>query len=99
MKAITIKESDIEAYLVRRVKAVGGIAYKFTSPARRAVPDRMICLPDVPVFFVECKSLGKKLTPAQEREKSKLRKLGKMVYMADSKESVDFILFAEKGDE
>jgi hypothetical protein len=37
-------EKDIEAHLVARVKAKGGIAYKFTSPQRRSVPDRLVLL-------------------------------------------------------
>jgi hypothetical protein len=34
-------ESRIELQLVRAVKAEGGVSYKFTSPARRNVPDRL----------------------------------------------------------
>ena len=30
-----MKESEIEARLVRGVKALGGVAYKFVSPGRR----------------------------------------------------------------
>lgn len=37
-------EKVIEAHLVKRVKEAGGIAYKFTSPQRRSVPDRMIVM-------------------------------------------------------
>lgn len=36
------RESDIEKYLVTRAKANGGIAYKFKSPGRRNVPDRIL---------------------------------------------------------
>lgn len=35
-------EKVIEAHLVKRVKEQGGIAYKFTSPQRRSVPDRLV---------------------------------------------------------
>ena len=31
-------EKDIESYLVKIVRANGGEAYKFSSPARRGVP-------------------------------------------------------------
>ena len=37
-------EKDIEAYLVRKIKERGGVAYKFTSPAHRGVADRVVCL-------------------------------------------------------
>ena len=36
------RESVIEKYLVDAVKKQGGIAYKFKSPGRRNVPDRML---------------------------------------------------------
>ena len=36
------RESAIEEHLVKKVKANGGIAYKFTSPQRRSVPDRLV---------------------------------------------------------
>lgn len=37
-------EKTIEAHLVKRVKERGGVAYKFTSPQRRSVPDRLVLL-------------------------------------------------------
>lgn len=37
-------ERDIEKHLVTKVKAAGGVAYKFTSPQRRSVPDRIVLL-------------------------------------------------------
>lgn len=36
------RESAIEGYLVKRTKSRGEIAYKFTSPQRRSVPDRLV---------------------------------------------------------
>lgn len=42
----TEREKDVEERLRRKVRSeLGGIAYKFTSPARRSVPDRLVCLP------------------------------------------------------
>lgn len=37
-------EKDIEAHLTKKVKVAGGVAYKFTSPQRRSVPDRLVLL-------------------------------------------------------
>jgi hypothetical protein len=37
-----VLERPIEEHLVKRIKAKGGIAYKFTSPQRRSVPDRLV---------------------------------------------------------
>lgn len=55
-------EKEIEAHLVRRVKEAGGIAYKFTSPQRRSVPDRLVLMPGGRALFVECKRPGAKPT-------------------------------------
>lgn len=82
-------EKKIEAYLVQRIKALGGIAYKFTSPQRRSVPDRLVLLPSGRVCFVELKATGCKPTELQEREHTRLRTLGFVVLVIDSKELVD----------
>lgn len=90
-----ITEKQIENYLVKKIKALGGIAYKFTSPARRAVPDRFCILPGGRIFFVECKRPGQTLTPAQASEIHKLRELGQRVHWADSYESIDEVISIE----
>lgn len=69
-------EKHLERVLVRRVQAAGGVAYKFVSPARRGVPDRLIVLPGGRVFFAELKAQGGKLTPLQQREIAQLRQRG-----------------------
>ncbi|WP_208452590.1 VRR-NUC domain-containing protein [Burkholderia gladioli] len=85
-------EKTVEAYLVERVRALGGTAYKFTSPARASVPDRIVILPPGRIFFVELKRPGGKLTRGQEREHEHLRRLGADVRMLDSREAVDAFL-------
>ncbi|WP_186269853.1 VRR-NUC domain-containing protein [Burkholderia gladioli] len=77
-------EKTVEAYLVERVRALGGTAYKFTSPARASVPDRIVVLPPGRIFFVEVKRPGGKLTRGQEREHEHLRRLGADVRVLDS---------------
>lgn len=85
-------EKKIEAYLRDKVKSeLKGVSYKFTSPNRRAVPDR-ICVVSGYTFYVECKATGKSLTEAQEREARRLRDLDQWVYMVDSKSSVDKLI-------
>lgn len=37
-------EKKIEEHLCKRVKEAGGVAFKFTSPQRRSVPDRLVLL-------------------------------------------------------
>lgn len=77
-------EKTVEAYLVERVRALGGTAYKFTSPARANVPDRIVILPPGRIYFVELKRPGGKLTCGQEREHEHLRRLGADVRTLDS---------------
>ncbi|WP_186058671.1 VRR-NUC domain-containing protein [Burkholderia gladioli] len=77
-------EKTVEAYLVERVRALGGTAYKFTSPARASVPDRIVILPPGRIFFVEVKRPGGKLTRGQEREHEHLHRLGADVRVLDS---------------
>lgn len=40
-----MRESKIEAHLRREVTKAGGKVYKFTSPGRRNVPDRLVIWP------------------------------------------------------
>ena len=82
-------EKQVEAHLVARVKALGGIAYKFVSPARRNVPDRLVLLPGGRAVFVELKRPGLKATEAQEREQLRIHALGFLVLTIDTKEGVD----------
>ena len=83
---MTVLEKTIEAALVQRVKALGGMAEKFTSPAKRSVPDRIVTLPGGRIIFVECKSSGKKPTPAQQKDHERRRTLGCEVLVIDSLE-------------
>jgi hypothetical protein len=61
---------------VRRVKEIGGIAYKFTSPAHRGVADRLVVLPGGVVWFVEVKKVGGRMSTLQELFKRDMQKLG-----------------------
>ncbi|AVE48201.1 PDDEXK family nuclease [Serratia marcescens] len=79
------RESTIERHLVAQVKAAGGTAYKFTSPGRRSVPDRLVLLPGGRAVFVECKAPGEQPRPDQVREHNRLRALGFDVVVLDSK--------------
>jgi len=77
-------EKDIEAKVCEYARAKGVLAYKFTSPARAAVPDRMFIAPDGRVWFCEFKRGGQKPTPAQEREHAKLRTQKVNVFVIDN---------------
>lgn len=83
-----LRERDIEAYLVRKMQEIGGIAFKFTSPSRRGVPDRLCLFPNGRMMFVELKRPGAKPTKLQEREHRRIQYLGQRVDVLDSKEQV-----------
>ena len=80
-------EAKIEAAVCDYAKTKGFLVYKFTSPNRAAVPDRMFVQSDGAVFFIEFKATGKKPTPAQGREHTRLRGHNVDVYVVDSIES------------
>lgn len=77
-------EKEIEKKVCDYAKSLGFLCYKFTSPARRSVPDRLFISPKGVVFFIEFKMLGKKPTPSQQVEIEKIRQTGVAVYVIDS---------------
>lgn len=78
-----MRESQLEQKLVSHITKLGGIAYKFSSPNRRSVPDRLCVMPNGRVFFVELKAEGKEPTPLQRHEHETLRALGHTVLVID----------------
>lgn len=82
-------EKDIEAYLVKRVKSVGGRAYKFVSPSNRGVSDRIVCLPDGTTHFIELKRPGGKVSPLQDMFAREMSALNQSYDCLWSKEEVD----------
>ncbi|HEJ0061783.1 TPA: VRR-NUC domain-containing protein [Proteus mirabilis] len=81
-----VREDEVERHLVNEVKKAGGIAYKFTSPGRKGVPDRIVLLPNGRIIFVECKAPSEKPRPDQLREHARLFALGFHVVVLDSKD-------------
>lgn len=84
-----MRESVIETYLVKRCKAIGGVAEKFTSPNKRAVPDRICQFKGDLIVFVECKATGEKPTEAQKIDHDRRRARGHDVWVIDSIEEVE----------
>ena len=71
-----MRESTIESRLVREVRKLGGLCYKFTSPGAPGVPDRIIILPGGLVVFVELKTEIGRLAKIQKWQIEELRKRG-----------------------
>ncbi len=88
-----IREKQVEDRLRRKTESkLKGIAYKFTSPGRRSVPDRLLIWPLDNHCFVECKRPGETWTKAQEKHRDKLRAMGHKVYLVDTYEAVDELI-------
>lgn len=82
-------EKQVEAYLIKRVKDVGGRAYKFTSPAHRGVADRIVCLPNGQTWFVEVKTEGGRLSELQKAFASDMAKMNQKYTCLWNKEQID----------
>ncbi len=86
-----IRESKIEDYLHRRVKALGGEHRRMTYTGRRGATDDLILLPDRHLV-VECKRPGKKAEDHQAREHLRLKWAGFEVHTVSSFAEIDAIL-------
>lgn len=87
-----MREKDIEQQLVNKTKARGGIAFKFVSPGRAGVPDRLILLPTARIGFIEVKAPGEKPRKLQVHMHKMLRGLGFKVYVLDDTNQIGEIL-------
>ena len=85
-------EAQIEAVLRDGIKKMGGIAYKFVSPAHRSVPDRIILLPAGRLIFIEVKRASGKLTSLQAKELGRIAKLGFEVHVLYGEEQIKAFL-------
>lgn len=95
-----MRERDIERYLVKRVKELGGEVRKVKWIGRRGAPDRLVmlswaqgCIGDT--IFVELKAPGVKPEPYQLREHARMRGMGQRVEVIDSFEGVNALLNLE----
>ena len=77
-------EKEIEKRVCEYAKSKGWLVYKFTSPARAAVPDRLLISPLGKVIFCEFKREGQKPTVPQEREHQRLREQRVSVFVVDN---------------
>lgn len=91
---MTEREKEIEAYLVSSIRKAGGLAWKFTSPGTRGVPDRW-CVLNGQQFFVEVKrpdARKRKNEKLQEHRARQLTEQGCAVYRIGTKKAVDLLI-------
>lgn len=91
-----MKESAIEARLVREVKKRGGLCYKFTSPGNPGVPDRIIILPGGRTVYAELKTEIGRLAKVQRWQIERMRELGADVRVLKGMDQV--LAFLEEVD-
>lgn len=83
-------EKTVEEYLVKKVKEIGGIAYKFTSPGNAGVPDRIVILPGGRIHFIETKRpKGGVTKKRQKMQHDRIKIRGANVRQVYTKEEVD----------
>lgn len=84
-------EREVEGYLKDRVKRLGGMCLKFTSPGCCGVPDRLVLFNGSAVF-VELKAPGEKPRPLQIQIQREIERRGIRCEVLDSFEKVDWFI-------
>ena len=86
-----MRESVLEAKIVKYCRENGILTYKFSSPSHRGVPDRVM-MKDGKVMFMEVKALSKKPTALQFHEIEKIQRSGIVVGWVDDFSKAVFYL-------
>jgi hypothetical protein len=84
-----MREKEIEIYFDWAVQRIGGRTWKFTSPGRKGVADRIACLPDGQTWFVEVKTKGGRLSALQKLFETDMMLLRQNYACLWTKEQVD----------
>ena len=84
-----MRESKVENYLLDQCTNQGWPCWKFVSPGRVGVPDRVVLLPERKVAWVEVKGTGGVLSSAQRRLIVKMFEHGLPVSVVRCYEDVD----------
>lgn len=83
-------EKEIENYLVERIKDLGGMCPKWSSPGTKGVPDRIVIMPESLICFVETKrEKGGRIAPMQEWRAKQLRQYGFKTFFINTRHQVD----------
>lgn len=82
-------EAEVERYFTWAVRRAGGQTYKFRSPTRSGVADRIACMPNGETWFVELKKIGGRISPLQLIFAEEMHRLHQNYACLWSKEDVD----------
>jgi hypothetical protein len=78
-----MRESTIEKAVNKYARSLSWLAYKFTSPSNRGVPDTLY-IKDGLTIYIEFKAPGKLPTPLQVEVIKKFKAHGAIVHVVDS---------------
>lgn len=84
-------EGQVEEYLVEKSEERGYLCYKWVSPGRRGVPDRIL-VGSGKVIFIELKSSVGVLSKSQQLMIPRLREHGADVRVIRSRSEVDALM-------
>ena len=79
-----MKEAQIERKICDHAQKLGLLQYKFTSPGRAGVPDRLLIAPDGTVFMIEFKTPTGRLSALQINEHRRLSEHNITVHVVDN---------------
>lgn len=85
-------EKSIEDHLIKRMRCIGGRAYKFVSPGNVGVPDRIAIFPSGKIIFVELKREAGKLSKMQKCQIKRLESLAQDVRVINSKADINSLV-------
>lgn len=86
------RERAVENHLLLQCRENGFFCLKFVSPARGAVPDRIVITPTAGTVFVEVKRHGGNLERRQRVMHAKMRRFGGEIHVVDNERSVDELI-------
>lgn len=84
-----MRESEVQAYLFKRWRSIGGLPLKFVSPGRRGVSDCILLYPGAHVWFVEVKTEKGQLSGLQKLFAEEIAALGFKPFTLYGRHSVD----------
>ena len=87
------QETEIEGYLVERIKSIGGMCPKWISPGTKGVPDRIVLMSNSLICFVETKrEVGGRISPIQKWRAKQLSQYGFETFFINTKPQVDKLI-------
>ena len=79
-------EKEIEAWLNKKIKELGGLSFKFVSPNNPGVPDRIYIFPGGRVYFVELKTEIGQMSNIQKWQRKRFEDMGCRFYLVKGME-------------